>query len=178
MSWERKYILYLSISLLIHSIKFIKLYFYSYACTDIHLCLDLWLKLEEVVNITHCNICHGGEGINPRPHIAQRGGNGPISAIWPPHLGFGGGNSDPLQYSCLETPTDRGAWWATVHRITKSQTWLKHLGTSEINRTPCTLWVLNMMMKSATLSPIWESMCLSLKHWLFISSGKMIEGIG
>ena len=27
----------------------------------------------------------------------------------------GGGNSNPLQYSCLENPMDRGAWWATVH---------------------------------------------------------------
>ena len=36
----------------------------------------------------------------------------------------GGGNGYPLQYSCLENPTDRGAWWATVHGATKSQTWL------------------------------------------------------
>ena len=27
----------------------------------------------------------------------------------------GGGNGNPLQYSCLENPMDRGAWWATVH---------------------------------------------------------------
>ena len=29
-------------------------------------------------------------------------------------------NGNPLQYSCLENPVDRGAWWATVHRVTKS----------------------------------------------------------
>ena len=29
------------------------------------------------------------------------------------------GNGNPLQYSCLENPTDRGAWWATVHGVTK-----------------------------------------------------------
>ena len=34
----------------------------------------------------------------------------------------GGGHGNPLQYSCLENPTDRGAWRATVHRVTKSQT--------------------------------------------------------
>ena len=33
-----------------------------------------------------------------------------------------GGHANPLQYSCLENPKDRGAWWATVHRVTKSQT--------------------------------------------------------
>ena len=34
----------------------------------------------------------------------------------------GVGSGNPLQYSCLENPLDRGAWWATVHRVTKSQT--------------------------------------------------------
>ena len=34
----------------------------------------------------------------------------------------GGGHSNPLQYSCLENPMDRGAWRATVHEVTKSQT--------------------------------------------------------
>ena len=36
------------------------------------------------------------------------------------HLGEGNGN--PLQYSCLENPRDRGAWWAAFHGVTKSQT--------------------------------------------------------
>ena len=33
-----------------------------------------------------------------------------------------GGHGNPLQYSCLENPMDRGAWRATVHRVTKSWT--------------------------------------------------------
>ena len=33
----------------------------------------------------------------------------------------GGGNGNPLQYSCLENSMDRGAWQATVHWVTKSQ---------------------------------------------------------
>ena len=37
----------------------------------------------------------------------------------------GGGHGDPLQYSCLENPTDSGAWQATVHGVTKSQARLK-----------------------------------------------------
>ena len=37
---------------------------------------------------------------------------------------YGEGNGTPLQYSCLENPMDRGAWWAAVHEVTKSQTWL------------------------------------------------------
>ena len=37
----------------------------------------------------------------------------------------GGENGNPLQYSCLENPMDRGAWRATVHGVTKSRTWPK-----------------------------------------------------
>ena len=39
----------------------------------------------------------------------------------------GEGNGNPLQYSCLENSMDRGAWWATVHGVAKSQTRLKQL---------------------------------------------------
>ena len=39
----------------------------------------------------------------------------------------GGGNSNRLQYSCLENPMDRGAWRAVVHRVAKSWTRLKRL---------------------------------------------------
>ena len=43
---------------------------------------------------------------------------------WIPGSGAspGGGHGNPLQYSCLENPLDRGSWQATVHRVTKSQT--------------------------------------------------------
>ena len=34
----------------------------------------------------------------------------------------GEGNGNPLQYSCLENPMDRGAWWATVHGLTELDT--------------------------------------------------------
>ena len=36
----------------------------------------------------------------------------------------GDGNGNPLQYSCLENPMDGGAWWAIVHGVAKSWTWL------------------------------------------------------
>ena len=39
----------------------------------------------------------------------------------------GGGRGNPLQYFCLENPTDRGDWWATVHGVTKNSTQLKQL---------------------------------------------------
>ena len=45
-----------------------------------------------------------------------------------PQLGRspGEGSGNPLQYSCLENPMDRGAWQATVHRVTKSQAQLSN----------------------------------------------------
>ena len=39
----------------------------------------------------------------------------------------GGGHGNPLQYSYLENPMDRGDWQSTVRRVTKSRTWLKLL---------------------------------------------------
>ena len=50
---------------------------------------------------------------------ANAGDNGLI-----PGLGRspGGGHGNPIQYSCLENPMDRGAWWAMVHSVAKSRT--------------------------------------------------------
>ena len=45
--------------------------------------------------------------------------NLPVNAV-----GKGEGNGTPLQYSCLENPMDGGAWWAAVHGVSKSRTWL------------------------------------------------------
>ena len=57
---------------------------------------------------------------------ANAGDAGDVSSV--PGLGrsFGKGNGNPLQYSCLENPVDRGAWWATVHEVTKSQSQLSN----------------------------------------------------
>ena len=44
----------------------------------------------------------------------------------------GGGHGNPLQYSCLENPMDRGAWRAIVYRVPKSQTGLKRLSMHTI----------------------------------------------
>ena len=49
-------------------------------------------------------------------------GSTPGSGIYPKE-----GHGNPLQYSCLENPMDRRAWWATVHGVAESQTQLKRL---------------------------------------------------
>ena len=43
---------------------------------------------------------------------------------------IGEGNGNPLQCSCLENPRDGGAWWAAVHGVAQSWTWLKRLSSS------------------------------------------------
>ena len=57
--------------------------------------------------------------------VCNAGTTGDMGSI--PGLGRSpaGGHGNPLQYSSLESPMDTGAWQATVHRITKSETWLK-----------------------------------------------------
>ena len=49
------------------------------------------------------------------------GGGGVSSSVFD-----GEGNGNPLQYSCLENPMDGGAWWATVHGVSKSRTRLSN----------------------------------------------------
>ena len=66
-----------------------------------------------------------------------------------PELGRfpGEGNGNPLQYSCLENPMDRGAWQATVNGVAKSQTQLSHQTTStELVSVQCTVcWFSNVL---------------------------------
>ena len=45
------------------------------------------------------------------------------------------GNDTPLQYSCLENPRDRGAWWAAVCGVTQSRTWLKWLSSGSMQKS-------------------------------------------
>ena len=70
----------------------------------------------------------------------------------------GGGHGNPLQYSCLENPMDRGAWGATVHGVTKNwiaeglitKHWLYSLYCTVYS---CSLFILSIMVFTS-LSPI------------------------
>ena len=57
--------------------------------------------------------------------------------------GCGEGNGNPLQYSCLENPVDRGAWWAAVHGVAQSWTQLKRLCSSSSRMYGCESWTIN-----------------------------------
>ena len=55
----------------------------------------------------------------------------------------GEGHDISLQYSCLEHPRGRGAWWDAVHGVAKSRTWLKRLSTRayKLETRPWLTWV-------------------------------------
>ena len=60
--------------------------------------------------------------LSGKESACKAGDEGDRSSIPGPGRAPGGGHGNPLQYSCLQNPMDRGAWWATVHRVSKSQT--------------------------------------------------------
>ena len=63
----------------------------------------------------------GGRGKEPACQCRRCKRLGLIPGSW---ISSGGGNGNPLQCSCLVNTRDRGAWWATVHGVAKSGTWL------------------------------------------------------
>ena len=80
-----------------------------------------WMLLGKDANISHFLCIHrgfpGGSVVKNPPANA-----GDVGLIRASRRSPGEGNGNPLQYSCLENPMDRGAWQAIVHGVTKSRT--------------------------------------------------------
>ena len=81
----------------------------------------------------------------------------------------GEGNGNPLQYSCLENPTDGGTWWATVHGVPKSQTRLSDFtwaffGSTEAKSSISLHWSLRKAFLSL-LAILWNSVF----KWIYLS---------
>ena len=72
----------------------------------------------------------------------------------------GEGKGYPLQYSCLENPMDRGAWWAIIHGVAKSQTWL-----SDFTHSLC--------VRDSTLAPqgTQSEYIQSFSQWIYNQKG-------
>ena len=82
-----------------------------------------------------------------------------VQETWVQSLGWedlpGEGNGNPLQDSCLENPMDRGAWWTTIHGVTKSQTQLSNFTfTFDIN-----VGAVNILVNSIGLGARLIAMC-------------------
>ena len=66
---------------------------------------------------------------------------------------IGEGNGNPLQYSCLENPRDRGAWWAAIYGVSQSRTRLKWLNSSS----------------SSSREAWWAAVHGVTKNWIWLS---------
>ena len=91
------------------------------------LVLTIWWCpcVESSLGLLENSVCysqHGGSEVK-----ASACNTGDLGLIPGSGRSPGEGNGNPLQYSCLENPMDGGAWWATVHGVAKSWTWLSDL---------------------------------------------------
>ena len=77
-----------------------------------------WIRYISIL-VYHSWGFPGGSVVKNPPAHAGDLGSIPGSGRSP-----GDGNGNPLQYSCLENPMDRGAWWATVNEVAKDWTHL------------------------------------------------------
>ena len=62
------------------------------------------------------------QGLSGKESTCKSGAAGDTGLSLGSERSLGGGRGNILQYCCLENPMDRGAWWATVHRVTKNWT--------------------------------------------------------
>ena len=87
---------------------------------------------------------------------------------------YGGGHHNLLQYSCLENPMNRGDWWATVHRVAKSQTWLKWLSM----HTHTVSWTFTILSEYFFWAGISVVPPKNLPHWLLVVYVQWIWCVG
>ena len=92
-----------------------------------------FLVLHYLLEFSQTHVLWGFPGSSDGEEFACNAGD--LDLIPGLERSLGEGNGNPLQYSCLENTMDRGARWATVHRVSKSQTRLKWLSTC-----PLSLW--------------------------------------
>ena len=94
-----------------------------------HLTLHVLQQTEQCLGMGQCGKLSqyklilgfpGGSAVkNSSANARAAGGAGPVPG---PGRSTGRGNGNPLQYSCLKNPIDRGAWWATVYGVLKTRT--------------------------------------------------------
>ena len=110
-----------SLSLLLPHLFFLPSHLPSLSCTV--LLTDLKKKKKILNYLTKCiaiQLGFPGDSVVKNPP-AKAGDSRDVGSIPRSRQSPEGGNSSPLQYSCLENPMDRGAWWATIHGVPKSQ---------------------------------------------------------
>ena len=88
----------------------------------------------------------------------------------------GGGNGKPIQYSFLGNPMDRGAWWVTVCRVAKSQTWLRDWAGKQLSHAFSLLLTLHCRdLRSASPALVWD---IPDSWWYLANSAVLYTGLG
>ena len=104
----------------------------------------------------------GGSVVKNLP--ANAGDAGDTGSIPGLEISPGERNDNPLQYSCLGNPMDRGAWWATIHGVEKSQIWLKQLSTVALRSwnslDPAAKWTLPLPILRRVTLGITQLLCV------------------
>ena len=105
----------------------------------------LWLKVE-LVGFRKLKLLGLPWWLSSKESACQAGDSGSI-----PGLGrsLGGGHDNPFQYSCLENPMDRGAWWAMVHRGAKDWSDLAHSTCGHLVSHPYLALILSSLSNSS-----------------------------
>ena len=88
--------------------------------------LTLWTFVSKVMSLL-LNMLSGlamgfPGGLSSKESVRSAGDIGDMRSIPGPGRSPGGGHGNPLQYSDLENPLDRAAWWALIHKVVKSDT--------------------------------------------------------
>ena len=133
-------------------------------------------------------------GLNSLPHLPAKQEMQVWSLSQEDPLGKENGN--PLHYSWLENPMDRGAWWATVHGVTKIQTWLSDqahththththsgsgsylpiLGLSNLPKLPfncfTSVWLLQLLLR-ASVTP-WILLFFQISGWSLLCNSSSL----
>ena len=90
-------------------------------------CFKFSVIINKLKSHIHLESCKASEGFPGGSEVKAPACNaGDLGSIPGSGRFPGEGNGNPLQYSCLENPMDRGAWWATVHGVPKSWTQLSN----------------------------------------------------
>ena len=88
----------------------------------------------------------------------------------------GEGNGNPLQYSCLENSMDRGAWWTTVHGVTKSQTLLSIWAC--IKKSKRAWNISQVLLQRRLLLLFWASLVVQLIRNLPATQETWVQSLG
>ena len=116
-----------------------------------------WLTVQRMVWIDPISLLGFSGGLDGKETACNAGDTGliPGSGRSP-----GGGHSKPLQYSYLENSMDRGAWWAIVHGVTKSWTWLPEIIHESIQTSG--IWFCFIPLGSKVPLPSRSNACINI----------------